>query len=180
MRAIVTVAAFTFAALSASALVASDLAAQGANPRRSQRQEIVQMVGATRIEAMYVRPVARGREIWGALVPYGKLWTPSADSAMRLTFSTDVQIAGQTLKAGSYSVWATPDTAQWAIVFNSVQSAFHLRHTDTADVLKLTAKVDSLPHVETLTLGFPVVDGKKAVMQIQWGTRAVSLDIEVP
>lgn len=42
-------------------------------PRRSQRQEIVQLVGATRIEAMYVRPVARGRDLFGALVPYGRV-----------------------------------------------------------------------------------------------------------
>jgi hypothetical protein len=40
--------------------------------------------------------------------------------------------------------------------------------------------VDSLSHVETLTLSFPVVDGKKARMQFQWGTRAVSLAIETP
>lgn len=138
------------------------------------------MVGATRIEAMYVRPVARGRELFGALVPYGRLWTPSADSAMRLTFSTDVTIDGQTLKAGSYSVWAIPDSAQWSVVFNRKSSAFHLTHSDADDVLKVSAKVDSLSFVETLTLSFPIVDGKKTVMQIQWGTRAATLPIEVP
>ena len=167
-------------AIVVAALVAASALNAQPNPRRSQRQEIVQMVGATRIEAMYIRPVARGREIWGSLVPYGRLWTPSADTAMRLTFSTDVQIGGQALKAGSYSVWATPDTAQWSIVFNTVSSAFHLRHTDAADVLTVSAKVDSMPHVETLTLAFPLVDGKKATLLIHWGTRGVTLPIEVP
>lgn len=168
------------ALLAASALLVVAASAEAQNPRRSQRQEIVQMVGATRIEAMYVRPVARGRELFGALVPYGRLWTPSADSAMRLTFSTDVTIGGQSLKAGSYSVWAFPDTAQWTVVFNANPSAFHLTHSDADDVLKVYAKVDSLPHVETLTLSFPVVDGRKAVMQIQWGNTAITLPIEVP
>lgn len=149
-------------------------------PRRSQRQEVVQMVGATRIEAMYIRPVARGRDLFGALVPYGRVWTPSADSAMRLTFSTDVRVAGQELKAGSYSVWTIPDTAQWTIVFNTRPAAFHLTHSAADDILKVSAKVDSLSHVETLTLSFPVVDGRAAVMQIQWGTRAVLIPIEVP
>ena len=138
------------------------------------------MVGATRIEATYIRPVARGREIWGRLVPYGRLWTPSADTAMRMTFSTDVQVAGQSLKAGSYSVWATPDSAEWKIVFNSVPAAFHLTHTPSADVLTVAAKVDSLSHVETLTLSFPVVDGRKATLLIHWGNRGVTLPIEVP
>lgn len=158
--------------------VASVAGAQ--TPRRSQRQEIVQMVGATRIDAMYIRPVARGRDLFGALVPYGKIWTPSADTAMRLTFSTDVTIGGQALKAGSYSVWTIPDTAQWTVVFNAKPNAFHLTHSAADDVLKVTAKVDSLSHVETLTLSFPVVDGRKAVLQIQWGTRAATLPLEVP
>ena len=159
------------------------LAAEGAcaqNPRRSQRQEVVQMVGATRIDATYIRPVARGRELFGALVPYGRVWTPSADSAMRLAFSTDVTISGQPLKAGSYSVWTIPDTTEWTVIFNAKPNAFHLTHSASDDVLRVRAKVDSLSHVETLTFSFPVVDGKKAVMQIQWGTKAVTLPIEVP
>jgi len=161
------------------------LVATGANaqaPRRSQRQEIVQMVGATRIEAMYIRPVARGRDIWGALVPYGRVWTPSADSVMRLTFSTDVQVAGQTLPAGSYGIWAIPDSASWTVIFSKHAVSFHTggNYQASDDALRVTARVDSLPHVETLTLAFPVVDGKKAVLQIHWGTRAATLPIEVP
>ena len=46
--------------------------------------------------------------------------------------------------------------------------------------LRVVAKVDSTSHVETLTLSFPAVDGKKATLQIHWGTRAVTLPIEVP
>jgi len=150
------------------------------SPRRSQRAEMMQMVGDTKIEVMYIRPVARGRALFGALVPYGRIWTPSADSAMRLSFSTDVQIDGQPLKAGSYSVWAIPDSTHWTVIFNKDASAFHLRHREGEDVLRLTAKVDSLPSVDTLTLTFPLVDGLKAVMRVQWGTTAVSLAIDAP
>ncbi len=138
------------------------------------------MVGDTEIRAMYIRPVARGRAIFGALVPYGRMWTPSADSAMRISFSTDVQVQGNALAAGSYSVWVIPDSTQWTIIFNSNASAFHLRHREGDDVLRVRTPVDSLPHVETLSLGFPVVDGKMAVVQIQWGTTAVSLRVIAP
>ena len=170
MRTLVVVALFVAAVADAQA------------PRRSQRQEIVQMVGETRIEAMYIRPVARGREIWGALVPYGRVWTPSADSVMRLTISTDIQVAGQTLPAGSYGIWTIPDSTRWTVIFSRRAVAFHTggNYQESNDALRVTATVDSLPHVETLTLSFPVVDGRKAVMQIQWGTRAATLPIEVP
>lgn len=156
--------------------------AEAQAPRRSQRQEIVQMVAETRIEAMYIRPVARGREIWGTLVPYGRVWTPSADSVMRLTLNTDVQVAGQTLPAGSYGIWAIPDSTRWTVIFSKRAVAFHTsgNYQESSDALRVTASVDSLPHVETLTLSFPVVDGKKAVLQIHWGTKAVTLPIEVP
>lgn len=161
-------------------LVAStaDLPAQ--SPRRSQRSELTQHVGNTEIRVRYIRPVARGRELFGALVPYGRMWTPSADSALRVSFSTDVEIDDQTLPAGSYSVWAVPDSSQWTVIFNRNADAFHLRHRESDDVLRLTARVDSLPHVETLTVAFPVVDGNTATIQIHWGTTAVSLRLETP
>lgn len=152
--------------------------AQGGAPRRSQRAEMMQMLGDTEIRAMYIRPVTRGRQLFGALVPYGRVWTPSADSAMRISFSTDVEIEGHRLKAGSYAVWAIPDSTEWTMIFNKSDRAFHLTYRESDDALRVTAKIDSLPHVETLTLGFPVVDGRKAVMQIQWGSTAVRLNLE--
>jgi hypothetical protein len=147
-------------------------------PRRSQRSEIMQMVGNIEIRARYIRPVARGRVLFGELVPYGRMWTPSADSALRISFSGDVRIDGHPLAAGSYSVWVLPDSAQWTVLFNRSADAFHLRHRESDDVLRVVAGVDSLPHVETLMVGFPVVDGSAATMRIQWGTTAVSLRIE--
>lgn len=149
-------------------------------PRRSQRAEIMQMVGKTEIRATYVRPVARGRALFGALVPYGRVWTPSADSAMRISFSTDVEIEGQPLAAGSYAVWAIPDSTRWTLIFNRNDRAFHLTYREREDALRVTALVDSLPHVETLTLAFPMVDGRKAVMQLQWGATSVALNLQTP
>jgi Protein of unknown function (DUF2911) len=140
----------------------------------------MQMVGATEIRVMYIRPVARGRALFGSLVPYQRVWTPSADSAMRITFSTDVDIEGKTLPAGSYSVWAIPDSTQWTLIFNKRAHLFHIgTYAESGDALRLTAKVESLPHVETLTLDFPVVDGRRAVMRIWWGTVAVALNLQV-
>jgi hypothetical protein len=139
----------------------------------------MQMVGATEIRVMYIRPVARGRALFGSLVRYGRVWTPSADSAMRISFSTDVDVEGKPLAAGSYSVWAIPDSTQWTLIFNKTSHAFHVgSYSEKDDALRVTARVDSLPHVETLTLGFPVVDGRKAVMQLHWGTTAVAVNIQ--
>src|SRR2546426_7534080 len=56
----------------------------------SQRGGVTQMVGGTRIEIRYSRPVARGRELFGKLVPWGKVWCPGADTATTIAFSAPV------------------------------------------------------------------------------------------
>ena len=137
------------------------------------------MLDSNQIRVRYIRPVARGRALFGSLVPYGHVWTPSADSAMLISFSRAVEVDGKPLAAGSYSVWAIPDSTQWTLIFNKTARAFHLRsYSEADDALRVTAKADSLPHVETLTASFPVVDARKAVFQIQWGTTAVSVRLE--
>jgi hypothetical protein len=165
--------------LAAAAALSCVLATAGhAQVRPSQRQEILQRVGDTEIRVRYIRPVARGRELFGRLVPYGREWTPSADSAFRISFSKDVKIQGETLAAGTYSVWLTPDSSEWKFTFNKTPDTHHLRHSASDDVLHVTAKVETLPHVETLETTFPTVDGLKATMRIHWGTKAAALEIE--
>src|SRR5947209_9384729 len=77
--------------------------------RKSQLGVVTQWIAGTKVEITYRRPVARGRALFGALVPYGKVWTPSADSAARISVSAPIQINGASLAAGTYSIWATPD-----------------------------------------------------------------------
>lgn len=139
------------------------------------------MLDTTRIRVRYIRPVARGRALFGSLVKYGSTWTPSADSSMWISFSGDVDIDGHRLKAGDYSVWAFPDTARWTLAFNKRPLNHHTRYPgESEDALRVLAKVDSLPHVETLTIDFPVVDGRNAVLRIHWGTVAVSIPVKEP
>src|SRR5689334_15860375 len=79
----------------------------------SQLGGVSQEIAGTRIGIVYRRPVARGRELFGALVPYGRIWTPSADSAAQLTLSDPVEVNGQPLAAGSYSIWTIPGAEEW-------------------------------------------------------------------
>lgn len=168
-------------AIASAAILCAVSAVQAQDPRPSQRTEMTQWIAKTEIQLRYIRPVARGRELFGKLVPFGKPWTPSADSAMRISFSTDVKVNGQALAAGAYTVWAIPDSAQWTLIFNKRDRLFHMRtYVESDDALSVPAKVETLPHIETLLASFPAVDGKKATFRIQWGPTAVSLEIEVP
>jgi hypothetical protein len=147
---------------------------------KSQLATVTQNVGPARIEILYRRPVARGRTLFGALVPYGRMWTPSADSAARFTVSAPVTVNGSALPAGSYAIWAIPDSASWTLVFSSVASVFHLRYPEGRDVLRVQAAPVASDHAESLLFDFPLVDADSAVMQIRWGKTAVPVMIRAP
>lgn len=145
---------------------------------KSQLGVVSQSIGSARLEITYRRPVARGRALFGALVPYGRVWTPSADSAARITLSEAVEINGAKLAAGSYTIWAIPDSTSWTLIFNSVPSVFHLRYPDGRDVLRVQAVPMRGDHVETLMFSFPMVDADSARLEIRWGTTVVPLSLK--
>ena len=152
----------------------------GQNVARSQLGTVTQQVAAARIEVLYRRPVAHGRSLFGALVPWGRIWTPSADSAARITFSAPVTVNGAALAAGTYGIWTIPDSSSWTIIFSGSAAAFHLRYPDGQDVLRVKATPQHGEHVESLLFAFPMVDADSATLQLRWGTTVVPLSIRAP
>jgi hypothetical protein len=144
---------------------------------KSQLGTVSQWIAGTRVEIVYRRPVARGRALFGALVPWGQIWTPSADSAARITLSEPLEVNGSRLDAGSYSIWTIPDSASWTIIFNRTAVAFHLRYPSGKDVLRVKALPVRGDRVETLQWEFPMVDADSAVVQLHWGTTVVPLKL---
>ena len=79
-------------------------------------------IAGTRITIEYNRPGGEGRELFGALVPWGRVWCPGADTCTSMELSTDVKIDGQALAAGAYSLWAEPDREHWTMIFNTLDA----------------------------------------------------------
>jgi hypothetical protein len=151
-------------------------------PRPSQLGSVTQHIHETLVTVEYSRPVARGRTIFGQLVPWEKIWTPGANDATTIAVSTDIQINGQKLAKGTYTVWSEPREGQWTIIFNSEHPVWHLRHDEVSskDILRVTATPREAHHMETLAWYFPVVDGRRAELVVHWGTVVVPLQIDVP
>src|SRR5690348_13483389 len=89
-------------------------------PRASQKQVVTQTVGFTDIAITYSRPGVKGRQIWGGLVPYDKVWRTGANEATTIAFTDDVTVNGQPLPKGTYSLHTIPGKDQWTIIFNKV------------------------------------------------------------
>ena len=93
--------------------------AQVKTPQPSPHSVVTQVVGLTDVTIDYSRPGAKGRTIFGDLVPFGKLWRTGANANTIITFSDDVVIKGTTLKKGKYALYTTPKADMWEVIFYS-------------------------------------------------------------
>lgn len=148
----------------------------------SQRGGVTQTVAFTDIAITYGRPVARGRELWGKLVPWDTVWHPGADSATRITFSHDVVIEGQNVKAGRYTMWLLPhEHGPWKLILSKKADAFHTPYPGAAlDLFRVDVTPEKASHMETMAIYFPVVVKDEATLRIHWGEIAVPIHIKAP
>ena len=147
------------------------------NIPRSQPAEVSQHLAGTRIDIAYRRPVARGRTLFGALVPWGRIWSPGSDSVARLTTTGPLELNGSRIPAGSYGLWMIPDSVSWTVIVSAKADAFHLRYPQGQDVVRVTAAPQRGEHVETLLFAFPAVDADSATLQFRWGTTVVPVRV---
>lgn len=94
----------------------------------------------------YGRPYKKGRDIFGALVPYGKTYRCGADEPTMVTFAKDATFGGKPIKAGTYSLFAVPTEKSWTVILNSELKMWgtdHDKHADK-DVLKVDVPVETL------------------------------------
>jgi hypothetical protein len=150
-------------------------------PRTNQPASITQRIGVTDIAVKYNRPSARGRRVFGALVPYGQVWRTGSDEATTITFSTDVSVNGQPVPAGAYALFTIPTASAWTVVLNrrAIQWGSY-SHDPADDVVTVTvAPTTTAEHVEALTIAFDNVTARSALLQIMWERTRVPVTIDV-
>lgn len=157
--------------------------AQVETPQPSPLTKIEQKVGLTDVTLEYSRPSMKGRKIFGDLVPYGKMWRAGANKNTMVTFSNDVTIDGNALKAGSYAIFISPNAESWDVVFYSDTENWGTpREWDEAKVAaKVSAKIYKMPmDVETWTIGFDDLTNSSANIGFIWENTYAAVTFEVP
>ena len=151
-------------------------------PRFSPATEIKQMVGLTEIEVKYSRPSMRGREVFGNLVPFGKIWRTGADNSTKISFDTDVIISGKTIQSGTYSIFSIPRQNEWMVMLYSDVELWGVPRnwSDDKIVFSSTYKVNKINPVETFTISFNDLTNNDVNMSISWENSSVDVKIEVP
>jgi hypothetical protein len=82
----------------------------------------------------YSSPSVKGRPIWGALVPYNKIWRAGANEATIFTTDKDITVEGKKLPAGKYSLFMTPGEKEWTVIFNSQTGQWGIKNSGDANL----------------------------------------------
>jgi small nuclear ribonucleoprotein (snRNP)-like protein len=166
----------------AGALVLLVAAAQAqlTTPQPSPTATINQKLGLTDISVTYSRPGAKNRVVFGELVPFGKVWRTGANKATSVTFSTDVNLGGKDVKAGTYSLFTIPNSAEWTVILNSNTELWGAGKYDEAkDVARFTIKPTILNDiVETFTIDFSHLVGSDGHMNLSWENTRVAIAVK--
>jgi hypothetical protein len=137
--------------------------------------------GGVHVKIDYSQPAVKGRALWGALVPYDKVWRTGANEATVFTISAPVTIEGKTLPAGTYDLFTIPTEGDWTIIFNTELTTPDGKPTwgaytyhENKDALRVTVptgKTASFTERMTFTIG---KDGKVSLM---WGDKQVDFHV---
>ena len=148
-------------------------------PAASQHAVVKQRVGLTDVEVDYSRPNKNDREIFGGLVPYGKLWRTGANAPTRIKFSHPVTLGGKQIPAGDYALFTIPTADEWTIILSKdakVQSTADYKQEN--DAARITAKPEPYPvTVETFTIGLGDVKGASATLNFLWDKTRVPVKL---
>jgi len=151
-------------------------------PLPSPNATVAQTIGVTKVEVVYSRPHVKGptrkeeRVIWGALVPYDKVWRTGANNVTKFTADGDITVEGQKLAAGSYGLFTIPGKEEWTVIFNK-QSTGGPDYSAEKDVLRVKVKPQATEMHELFTIGFPQVTSNSAVLALQWEKLSVSVNL---
>lgn len=138
-------------------------------PRVSPKASVKQVVGITEIEITYGRPAVRGRVIWGELVPYGQIWRAGANEATTFSFSRDINLNDNLIKAGRYSFFLIPTENEWTVIFNNVADQWGaFKYDEKEDYIRFKVSPQKGFFTERLTYSFENFDDKTADIVLSW------------
>src|SRR4051795_8978219 len=135
----------------------------------------------------YSRPSAKGRKIYGGLVPYGKVRRTGANEATTFVTDTDVTINGAAVPKGSYTIFTLPAEApgKWKLIVNKAtgewgvnkEEGYPYQATELARVdMNATKSLDA--PVEQFTISLPSKGGDTCTLRLDWEKTRVTADLK--
>src|ERR1700688_1677740 len=164
--------------LSLMAVCALAVAAQQDKAKRPSppAQATWDLGGGKSVTIDYASPRAKGRKIYGELVPFGQVWRTGANEATTLLTPVDLTIGGTAVPAGSYTIFTVPNKDKWTLVISKKTGEWGTDYPGQVnDLARVDMKVSTLPApVENFTISFEKA-GSGANLNIDWDTTRASV-----
>src|SRR6202158_3690206 len=155
-------------------------AAQGDKSKRPSppAQAACTLPDGKTITVDYYSPRAKGRKIYGGLVPYGEVWRAGANEATTFLTDSDVKVGGKDVPAGSYTIFAIPNKDKWSLVISKKTGEWGTAYPGPSEELgRMDMKVSELPSaVENFTIAFDKT-ASGCALRMDWETTRASVDI---
>jgi hypothetical protein len=131
------------------------------------------------IRVIYSRPAKKNREIFGKLIPYGKVWRTGANETTELRIYHDMKLAGKPIKAGTYALFTIPGENEWTIILNSDLDHWGAySYMEEKDVLRVAVPVKATNQtIENFSIRFEKIDEKSIKMILGWDHTVVEIPI---
>ena len=158
------------------------ITAQVETPPLSPLTTIKQNVGLTELEITYSRPSKRGRQVFGNVVAYDQMWRLGANKNSTITTSDDLYFGNDTLKKGTYAIFAMPKKQTWNVVFYAEYSNWGTpdEWEESKVVVSLNPTIESLKKsLETLSISIDNIKTDGAVLSISWDRVKVEMPFSI-
>lgn len=159
------------AAVALTVATGTSLQAQLKVPAPSPSQTLKQAVGLSEITIEYSRPSAKGRVIYGDVVPFGKIWRTGANAATKITFGEDVKVEGNAVTAGTYALYTVPNKDNWEVMlYKDLSLGGNVAdYKKENEVARFTVKSKTVSDkVETFTIDVADVASNSANIELSW------------
>lgn len=150
-------------------------------PQHSPKATVEQTIGITEVKVSYSRPSAKGRKVFGELVPFGQIWRTAANAGSYISFDGPVIIEGTSVPAGQYALLAMPGEQSWKVMMNkTTKSILAGGYDESQNVLSMTLPVEKNPFTETFTIAFDHLGVDAATLSLAWENTRIAFRIEAP
>ncbi|MFT7588598.1 MAG: hypothetical protein ACI959_000809 [Limisphaerales bacterium] len=160
-----------------------NLNAQVDFPAPSPSCKIEQKVGLTDVTLEFSRPSKKDRTVFGGLVPYNEMWRTGANASTKITFSTDVKLAGNDIPAGTYALYTMPTEGEWTIIIHKNTTHWGLGGSDykaEEDLVRFSVQAQSLGRmVESFNIYVDDLRNNSATINITWDEAFVSIPLTI-
>jgi tetratricopeptide (TPR) repeat protein len=149
-------------------------------PAPSPAQTIRQAFALSDITVEYSRPGAKGRVVYGDVVPFGKMWRTGANASTKIGFADDVKIEGHAVPSGTYALYTVPNKDNWEIIlYKDLKLGGNVDDFKKEnEFLRFNVKPTALnDKQETFTIDFNDISATKCTMYLDWEKTRVAFAI---